>query len=90
MTGATAVEFLPDQPTTGKTAADVSSDRKKVVFQDFADKPKLYEANLDGTGFHQIPINAIASCSTPTTTRRRRRSSTSGSRAGRAGWRSVT
>ena len=56
MTGATAVEFLPNQPTTGKTAADVSSDGKKVVFQDFADKPKLYEANLDGTGFHQIPI----------------------------------
>ncbi len=56
MTGATAVEFLPNQPTTGKTAADVSSDGKKVVFQDFVDKPRLYEADLDGTGFHQIPI----------------------------------
>ncbi len=56
MTGATAVEFLPNQPTTGKTAADISSDHSKIVFQDFADKPKLYEANLDGTGFHQIPI----------------------------------
>jgi len=56
MTGATAVEFLPNQPTTGKTAADVSSDGRRVVFQDFTDKPRLYEANLDGTGFHQIPI----------------------------------
>jgi len=56
MTGATAVEFLPNQPAGGKTAADVSSDGTKVVFQDFTDKPRLYEANLDGTNFHQIPI----------------------------------
>jgi Tol biopolymer transport system component len=61
MTGATAVEFLPGQPATGKTAADISSDHKRIVFQDFVDQPKLYEANLDGTGFRQIPIECDCS-----------------------------
>ncbi len=56
MTGATAEEFLPGQPATGKTAADVSADSSKVVFQDWAEQPRLYEANLDGTGFRQLPI----------------------------------
>jgi len=56
MTGAAAVELLPDQPIGGKTAADVSSDGRRVVFQDWTPKPKLYEANLDGTGFRQLPI----------------------------------
>jgi hypothetical protein len=57
MTGETAVEFLPGRPSTGKFAADVSADGTKVVFQDWAEEPKLYEANLDGTGFHDIPID---------------------------------
>jgi Tol biopolymer transport system component len=57
MTAETAVEFLPGQPATGKFAADVSADGRKVVFQDWTDQPKLYEANLDGTGFHEIPID---------------------------------
>jgi len=61
MTGATAVEFLPGQPATGKTAADISSDHKKIVFQDFTDQPRLYEANLDGTGFRKLPIECACS-----------------------------
>jgi hypothetical protein len=56
MTGGTAEEFLPGQPATGKFAADVSADGLKVVFQDWAVRPKLYEANLDGTGFRELPI----------------------------------
>ena len=56
MTGAAAVEFLPDQPPAGKTAADVSSDGRRVVFQDWAPQPRLYEANLDGTGLRELPI----------------------------------
>lgn len=55
MTGKTAVEFLPGQPTTGKSAADISSDGKKIVFQDWTVGARLYEANLDGTGFRAIP-----------------------------------
>ena len=57
MTAATVVEFLPGQPSTGKSAADVSADSQKVVFQDWRDKPSLYEANLDGTGFRRLPID---------------------------------
>ena len=57
MTGATAEEFLPGQPSTGKFAADVSADGRKVVFQDWAERPKLYEANLDGSGFRLLPID---------------------------------
>ena len=57
MSAATSVEFLPGTPSTGKSAADVSADGRKVVFQDWAPKPKLYEANLDGTGFHQLAVN---------------------------------
>jgi len=56
MTGAAAVEFLPDQPIGGKTAADISSDGRRVVFQDWTPKPRLYEANLDGTGFRELPV----------------------------------
>jgi dipeptidyl aminopeptidase/acylaminoacyl peptidase len=55
MSNASAVEFLPGMPASGKTAADVSFDGRRVVFQDWAEKPRLYEANLDGSGFHQIP-----------------------------------
>ena len=57
MTSNTVTEFLKGQPATGKTAADISSDQRKIVFQDWADQPRLYEANLDGTGFHRIPID---------------------------------
>jgi Tol biopolymer transport system component len=61
MTGATSTEFLPGQPETGKSAADVSSDGTKVVFQDWATPTKIYEADLDGTGFHQIPVDCTCS-----------------------------
>jgi hypothetical protein len=61
MTGATSVEFLPGKPSTGKSAADVSSDGKKVVFQDWTTPTSLYEANLDGTGFHRIPVDCTCS-----------------------------
>ena len=56
MLGTTAVELLPGQPASGKSAADVSADGTKVVFQDWADHPQIYEANLDGTGFHRLDI----------------------------------
>jgi hypothetical protein len=61
MTGASSVEFLPGQPATGKSAADVSADGTKVVFQDWTTPTRLYEANLDGTGFHQIAIDCTCS-----------------------------
>jgi hypothetical protein len=61
MTSETAVEFLPGQPTTGKSAADVSHDATKVVFQDFATPTRLYEANLDGTSFRQLPVDCTCS-----------------------------
>jgi hypothetical protein len=61
MTARTDVEFLPGQPTTGKSAADVSLDSRKVVFQDWADQARLYEANLDGTGFHQLAVECDCS-----------------------------
>ncbi len=57
MTAATVVEFLPGQPSTGKSAGDISSDYTKIVFQDWADQTRLYEANLDGTGFHKLPVD---------------------------------
>ena len=57
MTARTVVEFLPGQPATGKSAADISSDGRKVVFQDWAEQTRLYEANLDGTGLREIPVD---------------------------------
>jgi len=57
MTADTAVEFMPGQPATGKTAADVSADSRRVVFQDWTPQPRLYEANLDKTGFRRLPID---------------------------------
>jgi Tol biopolymer transport system component len=65
MTSRTAVEFLPGKPATGKSAADVSSDERKVVFQDWAPQTRLYEANLDGTAFRQIPIKCTCSLLDP-------------------------
>lgn len=57
-----AVEFLPGRPATGKTAADVSADGRKVVFQDLTESPRLYEANLDGSGFRKLPVDCFAPC----------------------------
>jgi Tol biopolymer transport system component len=51
---ATVREFLPGQPATGKISADVSPDGKRVVFQDYAEKGRIWEANLDGTGLHEL------------------------------------
>jgi Tol biopolymer transport system component len=62
MTSRTAVEFLPGVTSQGKGYADVSSDGRKVVFEDFADANRLYEANLDGTGFHQLDIPCPTVC----------------------------
>jgi dipeptidyl aminopeptidase/acylaminoacyl peptidase len=57
MTARTVTEFLKGQPATGKSAADISSDGKKIVFQDYTAKARLYEANLDGTGFRKLPVD---------------------------------
>jgi len=57
-----AVEFLPGQPATGKTAADISADGRKVVFQDTTESPRLYEANLDGSGFRKLPVECASPC----------------------------
>ena len=57
MSSGTAVEFLPGQPATGKSAADISNDGRKVVFQDWSEETRLYEANLDGTGLRRIPVD---------------------------------
>ena len=61
MTSATAREFLPAQPTTGKLNADVSADGKKVVFMDTADPAVIWHANLDGTGLRKV--STPCSCS---------------------------
>ena len=56
MTGKTAVEFLPGQPSPGKMAGDISPDQKSIVFQDPGDGSGEYiwQANLDGTGLTKI------------------------------------
>lgn len=51
---ATLHELLPGQPATGKISAEVSPDGKRVVFQDYADKGRIWEANLDGTSLHEL------------------------------------
>lgn len=56
MTARTVTEFLKGKPVTGKSAADISSDQKRIVFQDWTDQTRLFEANLDGTGFRKIPL----------------------------------
>jgi Tol biopolymer transport system component len=53
MTGATAVEFLPGQPT-GKLDADVAKDGSKVVFMDTAVPAQVWIANVDGTGLRKL------------------------------------
>ena len=52
--GSNISELLPGQPATGKNYADVSPDQTKVVFQDWADAPKVYEVGLDGSGFRTL------------------------------------
>ena len=54
MTGATAVEFLPGQPGTGKLNADVSRDGRQVVFMDTAQTADVWIANIDGTGLRNL------------------------------------
>jgi WD40 repeat protein len=54
MTGATAVEFLPGQPSTGKLNADVSRDGRQVVFMDTADPADVWIANTDGSGLRDL------------------------------------
>ncbi len=57
MTARTVTEFLQGTPATGKSAADLSADGTKIVFQDWTDHPQIYEANLDGTDFHRLTID---------------------------------
>jgi hypothetical protein len=57
-----AVEFLPGVPATGKTAADVSTDGRMVVFQDATESPRLYQANLDGSAFRKLPVDCSSPC----------------------------
>jgi WD40-like Beta Propeller Repeat len=54
MTGKTALEFLPNQPPSGKLNADVSPDGKQVVFMDAFDPAQLWIANIDGTGLRKL------------------------------------
>jgi Tol biopolymer transport system component len=54
MTVATAQEFLPERPTTGKMNADVSRDGSHVVFMDTAGSAAVWLANIDGTGLQKL------------------------------------
>ncbi|OGO53951.1 MAG: hypothetical protein A2V85_00125 [Chloroflexi bacterium RBG_16_72_14] len=54
MTGATAEEFLPGQPATGKLDADVSADGLQVTFMDTGNPARAWIANSDGTGLRQL------------------------------------
>jgi WD40-like Beta Propeller Repeat len=54
MTASSAQLLLPDHLPTSKISADVSPDGRRVVFQDTADQGRIWEANLDGTGFHAL------------------------------------
>jgi hypothetical protein len=56
MTGSTAVEFLPGQPSTGKVTGDISPDGLRIVFQDAAEDERIWLANLDGTALHQVQL----------------------------------
>ena len=49
MTVATAQEFLPERPTSGKLNADVSLDGSQVVFMDTAGSAAVWLARIDGT-----------------------------------------
>ena len=54
MTGASAREFLPGNPASGKLNADVSPDGKQVVFMDTGDPAAIWLANIDGTGLRKL------------------------------------
>jgi hypothetical protein len=62
MSSRTAVEFLKGAAAPSKQSVDVSSDSRKVVFEDHQDENRLYEANVDGTGFHQLSIPCSVHC----------------------------
>jgi dipeptidyl aminopeptidase/acylaminoacyl peptidase len=54
MSRADAVEFLPDEPSTGKLNADVSADGSKVVFMDTAQPAQIWLVNIDGSGLRRL------------------------------------
>ena len=54
MTVATAQEFLPERPTSGKLNADVSRDGSQVVFMDTAGSAAVWLAKIDGTGLQKL------------------------------------
>ena len=47
-------ELLPGEPADGKSAADVSPDGQRVVFQTWSAEPRIWQANLDGSGLTQL------------------------------------
>ena len=47
-------EFLPGDPADGKSAADVAPDGERVVFQTWSTQPRIWQANLDGTGLTRL------------------------------------
>ena len=58
MTGATAVEFLPGQPATGKTAADISSDGSEDRLPGLRRPAEAVRGEpRTATGFLEIPID---------------------------------
>jgi Tol biopolymer transport system component len=61
MTGTTAVELLPGEPTTGKLNADVSDDGTQVTFMDTDDPARVWIVSIDGTGLRQL--SGDCSCS---------------------------
>ena len=61
MTGQTASEFLPGQPTTGKLDADVATDGSKIVFMDTAVPAQIWIANADGTGLRKLSQSCACS-----------------------------
>ena len=54
MTGASAREFLPGNPASGKLNADVSRNGKQVVFMDTSNPAFIWLANVDGTGLRKL------------------------------------
>lgn len=60
MTRTGYTEFLPGQPATGKSSADVSRDGTKGVFQDWTEQSSIYIAGLDGSGFRKLTADNCA------------------------------
>ena len=73
-----------------RSAGDISRDGTQVVFQDWAARPRLYEADLDGRGSascSRSTARQLSAARSPTTTRRHQGRATCGStRCRRAGW----